>query len=160
MEIRLATKTEIPGMIDLLQQVGEVHHQIRPDLFRSGAQKYSEADLEELLKDPSRPIFGAIEDGKLLGYCFCILEEVKGNPVLCDTKSLYIDDLCVDESCRGQGIATKLYDHVCAYARSIGCRSVTLNVWCGNDNAMKFYENRGMKPRKIYMEASLEDTQC
>ena len=156
MEIRLATKTEIPGMIDLLQQVGEVHHQIRPDLFRCGAQKYSEADLEQLLEDPSRPIFGALEEGNLLGYCFCIIEEVKDNPVLCDTKTCYIDDLCVDENCRGRGIATKLYDHVCSYARSIGCSSITLNVWCGNDNAMKFYESRGMKPRKIYMEASLE----
>lgn len=160
MEIRLTTQKEIPGMIDLLQQVGEVHHRIRPDLFRDGAQKYSEADLEELLKDPSRPVFGAIQDGKLLGYCFCILEEVKDNPVLRDVKSLYIDDLCVDESCRGQGVASKLYAHVCDYAKSIGCRSVTLNVWYGNDNAMKFYENRGMKPRKIYMEASLEDTEC
>ena len=155
MEIRLTTTKEIPGMIALLKQVGQVHHQIRPDLFRSGAQKYGEADLEELLTDEARPIFGAIEDGKLLGYCFCILEEVKDDPVLCDTKTLYIDDLCVDEGCRGQGIATKLYDHVCGYARSIGCRSVTLNVWCGNDNAMAFYERRGMKPRKIYMEAIL-----
>ena len=155
MEIRLTTKEEIPGMIDLLQQVGEVHHQIRPDLFRAGAQKYSEDDLEELLKDLNRPIFGAIEDGKLLGYCFCIIEEVKDNTVLCDTKSLYIDDLCVDESCRGRGIASKLYDHVCRYAKSIGCRSVTLNVWCGNDSAMGFYESRGMKPRKIYMETAL-----
>ena len=156
MEIRLATKNEFPGMIALLQQVGEVHHQIRPDLFRSGAQKYNESDLEELLKDENRPIFGAVQDGKLLGYCFCMIEEVKDNPVLCDVKSLYIDDLCVDENCRGQGVASKLYAHVCNYARSIGCRSVTLNVWCGNDNAMKFYESRGMKPRKIYMEASLE----
>ena len=160
MEIRLATINEIPGMIDLLQQVGEVHHKIRPDLFRAGAQKYNETDLEQLLKDESRPIFGAIEDGKLLGYCFCIIEEVKDNPVLCDTKTLYIDDLCVDEACRGKGIATKLYDHVCNYARSIGCDSITLNVWCGNVGAMKFYESRGMKPRKIYMEASLEDTEC
>ena len=156
MEIRLATKNEIPGMINLLRQVGEVHHQIRPDLFRGGAQKYSEADLEQLLEDPSRPIFGALEDGNLLGYCFCIIEEVKDNPVLRDTKTCYIDDLCVDENCRGQGIATRLYDHVCSYARSVGCGSVTLNVWCGNDSAMKFYESRGMKPRKIYMEASLE----
>ena len=160
MEIHLVTEAHIPGMIDLLKQVGEVHHQIRPDLFRSGAQKYSEADLEQLLKDPDRPIFGAVEAGKLLGYCFCILEEVKGNPVLRDVKSLYIDDLCVDENCRGMGIATKVYDHVCAYAKSIGCRSISLNVWCGNDNAMKFYEHRGMRPRKIYMEASLEETEC
>ena len=155
MEIRLANTSDIPGMIRLLRQVGQVHHDIRPDLFRDGAQKYSPSDLEALLQDAARPIFVGVEDGCMLGYCFCILEEVKDNPVLCDVKSLYIDDLCVDETIRGKHVGTKLYDHACAYARSIGCRSVTLNVWCGNDSAMGFYESRGMKPRKIYMETAL-----
>lgn len=155
MEIRFAEVRDIPGMIDLLQQVGEVHHRIRPDLFRSGAQKYDEAALEALLKDPARPILAAVEEDRLLGYCFCILEEVKDDPVLCDTKSLYIDDLCVDETIRGKHVGSRLYDHVCAYAKSLGCKSVTLNVWCGNDSAMKFYESRGMRPRKIYMETQL-----
>ena len=158
MEIRLANKNDIPGLICLLKQVGQVHHNIRPDLFRSGAQKYSEADLAELLKDETRPVFVGIEENRMLGYCFCILEEVKNGPVLCDVKSLYIDDLCVDETIRGKHVGSRLYDHVCAYARKIGCRSVTLNVWCGNERAMAFYESRGMKPRKIYMETSLEET--
>ena len=155
MEIRLANTSDIPGMIRLLRQVGQVHHDIRPDLFRDGAQKYSPSDLEALLQDAARPILVGVEDGRMLGYCFCILEEVKDNPVLCDVKSLYIDDLCVDETIRGKHVGTKLYDHACAYARSIGCRSVTLNVWCGNDSAMGFYESRGMKPRKVYMETAL-----
>jgi len=155
MTIRLANTADIPGMIELLKQVGEVHHKIRPDLFRGGAQKYSEADLEELLKDASRPIFVGVEDGQLLGYCFCILEQVQDNPVLRDVKSLYIDDLCVDETIRGKHVGSRLYDHVCAYAKSVGCSTVTLNVWCGNDSAMAFYESRGMKPRKIYMETIL-----
>ena len=37
MNIRFATETDIPEMLDLLLQVGDVHHQIRPDLFREGA---------------------------------------------------------------------------------------------------------------------------
>lgn len=155
MEIRLANHTDIPGMIRLLQQVGQVHHDIRPDLFREGAQKYSEEDLAALLQDVTRPIFVGVEDGRMLGYCFCVIEEVKDNPVLRDVKSLYIDDLCVDETIRGKHVGSKLYDHVCHYAREIGCGSVTLNVWCGNDSAMRFYESRGMKPRKIYMETTL-----
>ena len=155
MEIRLANTSDIPGMIELLKQVGQVHHKIRPDLFRYGAQKYSETDLEELLKDEKRPVFVGVEDGRMLGYCFCILEEVKDNPVLLNGKELYIDDLCVDENIRGKHVGSRLYDHVCAYAKSLGCRSVTLNVWCGNDSAMAFYESRGMKPRKIYMETAL-----
>ena len=155
MEIRLANHTDIPGMIRLLQQVGQVHHDIRPDLFREGAQKYSEEDLAALLQDVTRPIFVGVEDGRMLGYCFCVIEEVKDNPVLRDVKSLYIDDLCVDETIRGKHVGSKLYDHVCHYAREIGCGSVTLNVCCGNDSAMRFYESRGMKPRKIYMETTL-----
>ena len=151
MTIRFAADRDIPGMIDLLQQVGEVHHQIRPDLFRAGAQKYDEAALEALLKDPNRPIFIADQEGKVAGYCFCILQITENDPVLRDRKVLYIDDLCVDETIRGQGIATKLYEHTLEYARGLGCDAVTLNVWYGND-ALKFYEKQGLKPQKIGME--------
>ncbi|MGM9659068.1 MAG: GNAT family N-acetyltransferase [Faecousia sp.] len=155
MEIRLASTGDIPGILDLLLQVGEVHHKIRPDLFRAGAQKYDEAALKDLLKDPNRPIFAAVEAGKLLGYCFCIVELTKDSPVLMDQKSLYIDDLCVDETCRGKHVGSALYDYAVNYAREIGCDTVTLNVWCGNDSAMAFYESRGLKPRNIHMEAKL-----
>ena len=154
MTIRFAEKRDIPGMIELLKQVGEVHHQIRPDLFRSGAQKYNEADLEELLKDADRPIFIADMDGTVAGYCFCILQITENNPVLCDRKVLYIDDLCVEETLRGQGIASKLYDHTLDYARNLGCDAVTLNVWYGN-GAQKFYEKCGMRFQKIGMEVVL-----
>lgn len=152
MEIRFAQSRDIPGMLNLLQQVGEVHHQIRPDLFRSGAQKYDEAALDALLKNPDRPIFIAQNEGQVAGYAFCILQITKDDPVLWDRKVLYIDDLCVDEAQRGHGIAGELYQQVCQYARSIGCDAVTLNVWSGNDTAMAFYQKCGLKPQKVGME--------
>ena len=152
MEIRFAQSRDIPGMLNLLQQVGEVHHQIRPDLFRSGAQKYNEAALDALLKNPDRPIFIALNEGQVAGYAFCILQITKDDPVLQDRKVLYIDDLCVDEAQRGHGIAGALYQQVCQYARSIGCDAVTLNVWSGNDTAMAFYQKCGLKPQKVGME--------
>ena len=155
MVIRLATEQDIPGMIDLLLQVGEVHHQIRPDIFRSGAQKYDEAALKRLLTDTTRPIFIAETEGAVGGYCFCILRTTQDDPVLADARTLYIDDLCVDEGHRGRGIAQALYAHVTQFARSIGCGTVTLNVWCGNDSAMRFYEKAGLTPRNITMEMKL-----
>lgn len=155
MGIRFAVPGDIPGLLDLLLQVGQVHHQIRPDLFRDGAQKYDAAALGRLLRDESRPILVAEEEGRLLGYAFCILQITKGDPMLCDRKVLYIDDLCVDESCRGGGAAKALYDQALALARQLQCQTVTLNVWCGNDRAMRFYEKCGMKPQKIGMETIL-----
>ncbi len=155
MEIRFAETRDIPGMINLLLEVGEVHHRIRPDLFRAGAQKYDEQTLARMLTDDTRPIFVAVEDGRVLGYCFCILQVRENDPVLLDDRTLYIDDLCVDEACRCKHVGQALYDHTVAYARRIGCRTVTLNVWCGNDSAMHFYEKQGLKPRNIHMETIL-----
>ena len=155
MDIRFACERDIPEMIDLLQQVGEVHHQIRPDLFRARAQKYDEASLKKLLSDPVRPILAADMDGKMVGYAFCILQVTENDPVLCDRKVLYIDDLCVDEHHRGQGIAGALYHRALELARELSCDAVTLNVWCGNDNALRFYENCGLQRQKIGMEKVL-----
>ena len=151
MIIRLAETNDIPRIIDLLRQVGQVHHELRPDLFRAGAQKYDEAALQELLKDPTRPIFAAIVEGTLMGYCFCIHQVTKDDPVLMDRKNLYIDDLCVDEACRGQGIAAALYAYALDYARKEGFDAITLNVWSGN-SAERFYQKMGLKPQKVGME--------
>lgn len=155
MTIRFACEKDIPQMLDLLLQVGEVHHQIRPDLFLAGAQKYDEAALKRLLKNPDRPILAAEVDGKMVGYAFCILQITKDDPVLCDRKVLYIDDLCVDENHRGRGIAGALYHRALELARELSCDAVTLNVWWGNDNALRFYENCGLQKQKIGMEKVL-----
>ena len=61
MIIRLAKAADIPGMLELLRQVGDVHHRIRPDIFRAGALKYDEPSLRELLRQEDRPIFIAKE---------------------------------------------------------------------------------------------------
>lgn len=157
MTVRFAQNKDIPAIIALLRQVGQVHHQGRPDLFRADAQKYDAAALAALLKEESRPIFVAEQDGQVVGYGFCILETQQDHPVLADRKELYIDDLCVDRQLRGQGAGTAIYRHICRYARSLGCDDITLNVWAFNQNALEFYKKLGLTPRKITMEADLED---
>ena len=158
MKICFAEDRHMEGMIRLLQQVGEVHRVIRPDIFRAAAQKYDEQALQALLQDEKRPIFIAEEGGRVLGYCFCVWKDYRGSGVQTDRVELYIDDLCVDEGCRGRGVASALYRHVTAFARDRGCAFITLNVWCGNDGAMAFYEKMGLRPRSIMMEQKLEDS--
>ena len=160
MEIRTATEQDIPGMLELLLQVGQVHHEIRPDIFPDRTLKYDENALCEVLKDKTRPIFVAVQGSFVAGYCFCVHKDYTGSSVSTPRKELYIDDLCVDENRRGRGIAGALYRHVTAYAKEQGCQFITLNVWCGNDGAMSFYENAGLRPRNIMLEMPLEDTQC
>ena len=146
MEIRRAKEQDMNGINALLMQVCLVHHKGRPDLFKYGAKKY----------DDKRPIFVAVnEKEEVLGYAFCVFQQHIDNNILTDIKTLYIDDLCVDETIRGQHIGRRLYEEVLSFARKSGCYNVTLNVWSCNENAMKFYEACGLKPQKVGMETLL-----
>lgn len=154
MNIRRAEASDIKRIDDLLLQVLTVHHNGRPDLFKPNCRKYTDAELTEIIKDDKRPIFVA-DDGTVKGYAFCIIKERKNNNVLTDMKTLYIDDLCVDENCRGEHIGSALYEYVKSYAKSIGCYNVTLNVWACNEAARKFYEKCGLSPMSTTMETIL-----
>ena len=156
MNIRRAEERDIAGINALLYQVHRIHAEGRPDIFRLGNKKYNDDELRAILADDNTPIFVAVnEEEKVLGYAFCIYQETKNNASLCDRKTVYIDDLCVDAAEHGQHIGTALYEYVKEQAKSEGCIAVTLNVWCLNEGAMRFYEKCGMKPLKVVMEQSL-----
>ena len=152
--IRQATKSDIPALIRLLYQADAVHNGLRPDLFKSLTPKYDERELENILSDATKPIF-VYDDARVLGHIFCQIIEIKNHRLLQDIKTLYVDDICVDESVRGKHIGRALCEHARDYARTIGCYNITLNVWGGNDTAMRFYESMGFKVQKTGMEVIL-----
>lgn len=144
------------GINDLLCQVLMVHHKGRPDLFKGDTKKYTDEELRKLIHDDTRPIFvGVDEDEKVMGYAFCVFQQRISSNILTDIKTLYIDDLCVDEAIRGQHIGKSLYEYVKAFAKEQGCYNVTLNVWACNESARRFYESCGLVPQKFGMETIL-----
>ena len=152
--VRRANRNDIGRIIELLHQVDMVHHEIRPDLFKPNTTKYNEQELEALLDDDSKPVF-VFDNGEVLGHAFCMITEARNDKLLQDIKTLYIDDICVDEKARGNHVGKALYEYVRDYAKSIGCNHITLNVWEGNDPALSFYRNMGMKVQKTTMEIKL-----
>lgn len=151
MTIRRAENKDAAQVLRLLKQVNAVHHDIRPDLFNL-ATKYTGEELQEIFADSSKPVFVCDDGEKVLGYIFTVLIDHSGDNMLVPIKELYIDDLCVDETARGQKIATKLYEHVLDFAREAGYHNVTLNVWEGNNGAMAFYRKMGMGVQKTKLE--------
>ncbi len=153
--IRKAMEKDIPKIGNLLAQVCLVHHNGRPDIFKIG-RKYSDEELKELLKDENTPILVCTdENDDVMGYCFCIYQQHLNNSVMTDIKTLYIDDLCVDENLRGNHIGKELYEAAVKLAKDSGCYNLTLNVWSCNSSAIKFYEAQGLVPQKIGMEIVL-----
>ena len=153
--IRYAMEKDIEKIGDLLSQVDMVHHNERPDIFKIG-RKYSTDELKELLKDEERPILVCVDDNdEVMGYCFGILQQYAEHSVMTDIKTFYIDDICVDEKCRGKHVGKELYEAAVKLAKESGCYNLTLNVWSCNPSAMRFYEAMGLVPQKIGMEVVL-----
>ena len=159
--VRPLEAQDVPKVMDLLVQVNLVHYEGRPDIFKKDT-KFTEEDVEHnFIGNEMNPVFVCVEveeDGSehVLGHAFCEIHENLGNSVLQAKRSLYIDDICVDENERGKGVGRKLYEHVVAYAEKDGdFDNILLNVWAFNEPAYKFYQEMGLTPQRIFMEKVL-----
>ena len=156
MQVRRAREKDLAGVHELLNQVLSVHAAGRPDIFRAGTRKYTDAELLAMFEDDAHPVFVAVDDdGAVLGHAFCELQDYRKSNSWQPIMSLYIDDICVDEKSRGQHVGTALYQHVIDFAREKGCHNVTLNVWECNPGARAFYDAMGMTPLKTCLEQVL-----
>ena len=155
LQIRQAVQSDIPAIQSLLLQVEKIHCDGRPDIFKDGGVKFTNEQLAQLLCDPTRPIFCAVNDGQVVGYVFCIITEIKGDPMLRDAKTLHLEDVCVDESCRGGGVSSLLVEYVKTYARENDFTRIDLDVWEFNDRAREFYEKHGFGVQKRRMDLVL-----
>ena len=156
MQVRRACEKDLAGVHELLNQVLAVHAAGRPDIFRAGTRKYTDAELLAMFEDDAHPVFVAVDDdGAVLGHAFCELQDYRQSNSWQPIMSLYIDDICVDEKSRGKHVGTALYQHVIDFAREKGCHNVTLNVWECNPGARAFYDAMGMTPLKTCLEQVL-----
>lgn len=154
--IRRAVEKDAEKTMKLLSEVLELHAKLRPDIFIPGTTKYTREELQEIFRNDSTPVFvAADENDEVMGYAFCVIKRQPFSTNMKDFSTLYIDDLCVDENCRGQHIGSLLFDHVKQFAKEQGCHDLTLNVWEGNDVARAFYEKKGMFVKETQMEILL-----
>ena len=133
-----------------------LHFDYGVDLKSKLRENITDEELRKIMSDCDTPVLVAADDkDRVLGYAFCIFQQHRDSHILTDIKTLYIDDLCVDEGQRGNGVGKVIYDAVVRLAKEQGCYNVTLNVWCCNESAMTFYEKCGLKPQKVGMEMIL-----
>ncbi len=152
LEIRRAVDPDIGRILELLHQVEEVHREGRPDMFRPGGIKYTESELAEIINSDETPVFVAVSEGVVLGYIFGEVNEVRGSPMLFDMKTLHLEDVCIDESCRGKGVGAVLLEYVAEWAKANGFNRLDLDVWEFNEGARRFYERYGFSTQKRRMD--------
>ena len=156
MTIRAARPADYPTVGRLLLQIAQLHHELRPDIFRPASRKYNLKQYKALLRKKKSPILVAENPrGEVLGYAMCKIHTWR-NPVMVKRTGLWVDDLCVDESARGQGIGEALMEAVYDLAREKGIARIELNVWECNEGARRFYERLGFTAQRRGMELNIK----
>lgn len=154
--IRRAENRDIPGIIILLEEVLLVHHKGRPDIFKEKGQKYTEDKLAEMIADIINPIFVyEDENGVIIGHCFCKTIDRPESSNTYEYKTLFIDDLCIEENARGMHVGREMYEYVKAFAKENGYYNVCLHAWECNPAAVGFYRHLGMQIQQYTMEEIL-----
>lgn len=152
--IRKAEPKDASRVLELLEEIADLHHKGRPDIFSGKSPKYDTPMLLKKFENPQEHIFVSVDEKDCVnGYVMCIVEE-KDKPFFTQRpyRTLYVDDLCVDKSARGQGIGKALMQKATEEARALGCYNLDLNVWACNTDAIRFYEKIGMQKQRQYME--------
>lgn len=155
--IRRAVPEDCVRIRPLQRQIADLHRAGRPDLFRAEARFFTQEAFNQRLDDPNHTIWIAEADGKVVGYAFAWVVFYRDHSTYMDHETFYIDDICVLESHRRQGIGRKLFEKCRETARAMGCINIDLGVWGFNKEAIAFYESCGMCERVRKMELRLEE---
>jgi len=156
MNFRKAQEKDAMKIAEMLVDIGALHHNGRPDIYKDNLQKYNEEDIKKILEDENLPVFVVTdENDNVAAYAFCIIKTVEETKALVGRKFLYIDDFCVDKNYRKMNVGTFLMEKVVEEAKEMSISSIELNVWEFNEGAVKFYEKCGFITQKREMEIIL-----
>ena len=152
MEIRFAREDELDRVNELRRQVNELHVAGKPEVFKPGFSDDLRDYVRTIFHDPEQKIVVAAENEAVCG--FAVLHHIfkPENPFMFERDFLDIDEFCVDETRRRQGVASAMVRFIKDFAKEQGFHRIELNMWEFNRDALAFYEAAGFTTFRRYME--------
>ncbi len=151
-EVRRAREDELDRVNELRRQVNDLHVAGKPEVFKPGFCDELRDYIRVIWEDPKQEIIVAVSGGKICG--FAILNHIvrPENPFMRERDFLDIDEFCVDEPFRRQGVASAMVRYIKDWAAEKGFGRIELNMWEFNRDALAFYESAGFTTYRRYME--------
>ncbi|MDO4647156.1 MAG: GNAT family N-acetyltransferase [Eubacteriales bacterium] len=155
--VRRAGKKDLSAILALRRELAQLHHEKRPDLFRTPKKMRFFFRMKKLLLEETPPVIvAANRENKVLGYLWYSVYVYRNHDTMRDIKGIHIEDICVTKECRRSHIGEKLYQWVKEYGQEQHCEIMTLDVWAANREAVLFYEACGFTPQILRMEQKIE----
>lgn len=151
-KVRLARENELERVNELRKQVNDIHVAGKPDVFKPGFDEVLQNHIYTIWNDPEQSIAVEEKDGVICG--FAVLHHINRpeSPFMKERDFLDIDEFCVDEAFRRQGIASEMIAFIREFAKEKGFHRIELNMWEFNQDALAFYEAAGFRTFRRYME--------
>ena len=138
--LELARFTDREAVNCLASEVHAMHVAWRPDIYEMVEELYSQERFAQSIKN--HQLFVARIGDAVAGYILLKIREYNW-PGVVYRKVMVVDEICVDEICRGQGIGTQMMQDATALAKAFGCTDMQLGVYPQNDSAVSFYQKCG-----------------
>lgn len=147
--LELAQLSDLDSINSLVKQADDLHAAWHPDLF-SGADNCFSADiLLEMQK--KRELFVVRMNEQTVAFTRIRIQSIGRVDDVPVRKAMFLEEICVDEAVRHQGIGQRIMDDLKSMAKEAGCISICLTVYTENENARALYEKSGFSVSSINM---------
>ncbi|MBP5465474.1 MAG: GNAT family N-acetyltransferase [Treponema sp.] len=133
MEIRELNEGDLESLIQLYEQLDGSNGDFTVEAAR--AVWKSEIEGNKNIK-----YFGAVEDGKVISTCFCLIIP---NLTRLGSSACFVENVVTDKDHRRQGFGKKIMERAIAFARERDCYKVILESASFRKEAHQFYRNMG-----------------
>lgn len=157
MEFREAKKEDLNQVVEIIEQIQRLHYEARHDIFKKKTKEEIQKEAAQMIENKESNVIVAVIENEIYGVLICRKKEVINHRNLKDSRSLWIDDLGVNEKYRRLEIGRELMKQAEKLAKKLNCKTITLNCWSFNENALRFYEKQGMTNQRIIMEKEVEE---
>lgn len=94
--------------------------------------------FDELITSPYHDMLIAVEDDKIIGIATL---SIHMGPII--RKNAYLEDFVTDQTVRGKGIGSALWDAMLDWAKEKGCNNLEFTCGNGREASQQFYKNHG-----------------
>jgi len=157
MQIETATESHIDEILHLCLQVQNIHVALFPHIFKPAVEEELRDFFRDRLRDEDARIFLARDADRCLGYCLLGIHQRSENPFCHAYRLLYIDHICVDESCRHRGVGKQLLTEARNLARQLRIDRIELDFWTANQNAGRTFRALGFQTFNEHMCMDLSE---
>lgn len=147
--LELAQSMDREAVNAIARQVHAMHVDWRPDIYEMADELYPEERFQNAVKE--RQLYVAKVGGLTVGYVLLKIRNYDWAGMV-RRKVMLVDEICVEESLRNQGIGKEMMEDVHALAKAFGCTDLQLGVYPQNDGAVAFYQKCGFTIRSIDMQ--------